>query len=323
MDRQLQTWLSDRGAQRRTQRSIDRFGRDWDDGPVQRRFDAAMAALPDESAETVAEAVRALFADDFWVDSLVGGLAGELGEDPFFEPPFRSINTDIHAGLIVYEDERLTIAAGVTNVARLAAKKTTPRGATSIGFTGRVTVLKFVQAGDALLSFWEAPEITASFTAADAGQCRKTGERRLADGDILVVDGRRRTYVIEQARANLLVLQAEITRDQAPLNVEYDSASLAYVGCSANGDGASRIQMITTLLRKLDCDGAFDAVAAFLGHEDFFVRWHVMKELLGIDAAAALPHLRRMAATDPHPDARRAARKVLDRLETPRAERAA
>ena len=42
-----------------------------------------------------------------------------------------------------------------------------------------------------------------------------------------------------------------------------------------------------------------------------------MKELLGLDAAAALPHLKRMAATDPHPDPRRAARAVLDRLERP------
>ena len=322
-EQELQTWLSDRDRQRRTQRAIDRFGRDWDHGPVQQRFDAAMAALPEESAEAVAEAVRVLFADDSWVDALIGGLAGRLREDPFFEPPFRAINSDIHAGLIVYEDERVSIAAGVTNVARLAAKKTARRGATSVGFTGRVTVLKFVHAGDALISFWEAPEITAGFTAAEAGQCARADEQRLADGDILVIDGRRRTYVIEQARANLLVLQAEINRDQAPLSVEYDSASLAYVGCSATGDGASRIQMITTLIRKLDCEGGFEPVAAFLDHQDFFVRWHVMKELLGIDAKAALPHLRRMAARDPHVEARRAARAVLDRLDTPDASRAA
>jgi hypothetical protein len=48
-----------------------------------------------------------------------------------------------------------------------------------------------------------------------------------------------------------------------------------------------------------------------------------MKELLGIDAGAALPHLRRMAAHDPHPDTRRAARSVLDRLEKTAAARQA
>ena len=115
----------------------------------------------------------------------------------------------------------------------------------------------------------------------------------------------------------MVLLQATIAVDQAPLCVEYDSATGAYLGCSATGDTSSRIQMITTLLRKLDHQAAFPAIAGFLDHPDFFVRWHVMKELLGLDAQTALPHLKRMAASDPHPDPRRAARLVLDRLEQP------
>ena len=115
--------------------------------------------------------------------------------------------------------------------------------------------------------------------------------------------------------ANNREFLAEIAVDQAPLSVEYDSATGVYVGCSATGDTSSRIQMISTLFRKLGRNDAFPAIAAFLDHSDFFVRWHVMKELLGIDTAAALPHLKRMAATDPHPDPRRAARTVLDRIE--------
>ena len=111
------------------------------------------------------------------------------------------------------------------------------------------------------------------------------------------------------------MVQASIAVDQAPLSAEYDSVTGAFVACAANGDTSSRIQMITTLLRKLDHQAAFPAIADFLHHADFFVRWHVMKELLGLDAEAALPHLKRMAATDPHPEPRRAARLVLDRIE--------
>jgi hypothetical protein len=315
-EQDLHDWLASRQRQRRTDRAVGAFVHHWNCGPVQRRFDAAMASLPAQSAEAAAEAARALFADDAWVDALIEGLTGQLAGDPFFDPPFRTINSDVHNGLLVFEDQRMSIAVGVSGVADLAAKKNAKRGPTSVGFTGRVSVLKFIKGGDALLSFWEAPRIAADFTAAAAGRCRRSGEKRLADGDMLTIDGRREGYVIEQARANLLVVQAEISLDQAPLKVEYDSASLAYVGCSANGDGASRIQMLTTLLRKLDCAAAFPAVAAFLDHPDFFVRWHVMKELLGLDAATALPHLKRMAARDPHPEVRRAARSVLDRIET-------
>jgi len=320
---ELQDWLAEGARQRRTQAAINAFSREWRSGAIHRRFDEMIAALPEQSAEALAEAVRALFADDRWVDGLIAGLADGLRDDNFFDPPFAAINSDVHSGLVVFDDERVAIAAGVTGRSDLAAKKSGKRGATSIGFTGRVTVIKFVKAGGARLSFWEADPIGAGFTAAGAGRCRPAGMRAIEDGEILVIDGRRQSYVIEQARSNMVVLQAEIALDQAPLRVEYDSATLDFVACSASGDSASRIQMITTLLRKLDCATAIPAMAGFLDHPDFFVRWHVMKELLGLDARAALPHLKRMAARDPHPEARRAARSVLDRLDAPTPRRAA
>ena len=321
--RQLEDWLTDRARQRRSRAGADAFALGWNEGPIHRGFEAALADLPEQSAEALAGAVGVLFADDAWVDALIAGLAAKLRDDPFFDPPFRALNSDVHGGLIVFEDERLSIAAGVSARADLAAKKNVKRGATSIGFTGRVSVIKFLKSGGARLAFWEAPPITSGFSAAAAGRCAPVGTREPADGEILVVDGRRQSFVIEHARANILLLQAEISLDRAPLSVEYDSVSRGYVGCSANGDGASRIQMITTLLRKLDCAAAVPAMTALLDHPDFFVRWHVMKEMLGLDAAASLPHLRRMAARDPHPEPRRAARAVLDRLDAPRPRRAA
>jgi HEAT repeat protein len=320
---QFQHWLSDRERQDRTERAIKAFAQAWRRGPTQQRFALAAAALPERSAEALAEAVRALFADDDWIGTAIDGLAAKLGADPFFAPPLPHLNSDVHSGLIVFEDEAMSITVSVASAVQLAAKKTAKRGPTSIGFTGRVSVLKFVKAGGARLSLWEAPPITADFAAASAGRCRCVEERDLVDGEILVVDGRRQGYVIEQVRTNFVVVQAEIRLDQAPLSVEYDSASLGYVGCSATDDGASRIQMMTTLLRKLGCAEAFEPIAALLDHPDFFVRWHVMKELLGIDAEAAFPHLKRMAARDPHPDVRKSARAVLDRFDAARPSKAA
>ena len=312
----LQDWLRSRASQRATQRGVKDFASTWNAGSAKAAFDQALATLPEESAEAIADAVVGLFGDDDWVDSLIAGLSARLRADPFFDPPFLAINSEVNAGLIAFQDPRVSIAAGVTRLADLAARKTAKRGATSIGFSGRLTVVKFVRASGARLGFWEAPEIKPGFNAAEAGQCRPTGSRPVADGEILVIDGRRQSYVVEHAEGNLMIVQAEITLDQAPLSVEYDSASHDFVGCSANGDGASRIRMMTTLLRKLDCTAAFPTIAQFLDHEDFFVRWHVMRELLGLDAEAALPHLKRLAARDSHADVRRAARQVLDRLES-------
>ena len=314
---ELRAWCHDKAAQRLARLDADAFATDWNQGPANTAFAEAMARLEAPSAEKVADAIRALFADDLWVDRLIAGLADALRRDPYFEPPFRHINSDVHRGLIVYEDDNVSVAAGVTSLAALAEKKGRKTGRSSIAFSGQVEIFKFVQAGGARLSLWEAPAITQAFTAAEAGRCRATGEHCLADGDILVVDGRRQSFVIEHASANLVVLQATAKPDRAPVSVEYDSGTREYVGCSAADDSASRIQMITTLLRKLDCAAAFPAIAEFTGHPNFFVRWHVMRELLGLDARAALPHLKMMAASDPHAETRRAARKLLERVEAP------
>ena len=314
---ELRAWIENPDRQRAARLMADAVATRWADGPVHQRFGAAMSAVGTRNAEGVAQAVRELFASDSWVDTLLDTLAEAMRTDPFFEPPFRHINSDVHGGLIVYEDDLVSIAAGVSPVARLAAKKNGPRGSTSIAFSGQLSVMKFVKAGSARLSLWKAPRISDAFTAAEAGRCERAGERVLTDGEVLTIDGRSETFVIEHASSNLVVLQATAKPDQAPVSVEYDSATREYVGCSAADDSASRIQMITTLLRKLDCAAAFPAIAEFLTHPSFFVRWHVMRELLGLDAAAALPHLRRMAASDPHPETRRAARAVLERAEAP------
>lgn len=319
----LEIWLGDRPSQRRTRAAVDAFARAWNDGPAHRAFGAALAGLDVPAAEDVAAVVENLLADDFWVDFLVDGLVEALGEDPYFDPPFAHLNSDIHNGLVVYEDDYVSIAAGVTSAHQLAAKKNAKGGARSIAFSGQLTLFKFVRAGGALLSFWEAPAITEAFSAPKAGRCARAGERKLRDGEMVVVDGRRQAFVIEHATANMVVLQATVKPGRAPLAVEYDSETLGFVGCSAADDTASRIQMIATLLRKLDCAAAFPAIAAFLDHPNFFVRWHIMRELLGLDARAALPNLREMAAHDPHPETRRAATAALARVEAQLAPRKA
>ena len=314
----LRDWTFDPSRYRQSEKAIGAFARDWNAGPANRRIAAAMAAVSEPTAERVADAVRRLFDDHEWVDHLIDRLAGAMRRDPFFVPPFRHINSDVHQGLIVYEDELVSIALGVSGAAQLAAKKSAPRSATSIGFSGQVGVLKFVKAGGARLSFWEAQRIDSEFSGTDAGVCARLSEREVVDGEALVVDGRHQSFVIEQARSNIVLLQATVKPDQAPLSVEYDSVSHEYVGCSAADDSASRIQMIATLLRKLDCGAAFPAIASFLDNPNFYVRWHVMRELLGLDAEAALPHLRRMAERDPHVENRRAAASVLASIEAGR-----
>jgi hypothetical protein len=312
----LRSWLDDKAVRQRTRADVDRFAADWNEGARHRAFAAAMAGLPSRDEGAVADAIGAFFEDEGWVGDLIESLAAAMRDDPFFEPPFRHIHSEVHRGLVLFEDDLVSVAVGVTDIPRLAARKAAGGGRGSILFSGQTEIFRFLKAGAARLAFWSAPPIASDFSAATAGKCERTGVRAIVDGEMLRVDGRRESFVVEHAQASLLLLQASVKPDGAPVSVEYDSATCEYLGCSAADDSASRIQMITTLLRKLGCAAAFPAIAAFLDHPSFFVRWHVMRELLGLDAAAALPHLKRMAARDPHPEARRAARTVLDRLES-------
>lgn len=315
--KELRAWLQDRDRRHETKQAVDLFRADWPGQPVHRLFGAAMAALRDPRAADVVATIRNLFADDAWVDVLVASIAAAMRGEPFFLPPFTTIKSEVHNGLLVYEDAHVQIAAGVSQAAQLAAKKIGKNGG-SVNFNGQVTILKLIRAGGATLSFWEAPPITGAFSAANPGTCRRVGERKVADGEVLVIDGRSQSYVIEHAAANLLALQAAIKTDQAALSVEYDAVTGAYLGCSAVDDSDSRIQMMATLLRKLGGgDAAFAAIAPFLDHPRFFVRWHAMRELLGIDARAAQPRLAAMAVRDPHPEVRTAAQATLDRLRAP------
>lgn len=312
---ELRLWTGDRARQRATQAAIEALRADWRTGPVHQHFTALMAGIRRKTAATIAEAFWTLFENDAWVDVLIDSLARPMRADPYVQPPFPALTSEINSGLVVYEDSHVTVAASLCRASQLAAKKHGSTGAGSINFSGQVSILKFVKAGGATLSFWEAPPITADFAAAKAGICRRTGSRRVTDGTLLVIDGRSQSYIVDHAAANLLVLQAVIKADQAPLAVEYDAETGAYLGCSAADEADSRIQMLATLVRKLDRDDAFDQVAAHLGHPRFFVRWHVMRELVGMDARAALPHLRRLAKIDPHGDVRQAAAAALAQVE--------
>ncbi len=312
---ELLAWAHDRACQRDTQRAVNAFGADWPKRAVHQHFAAAIGCLRDPGLAEIVDTVRRLIESDAWVDVLVAALAQPLRDDPFFLLPFQSLSSELHSGLLVYEDDHVQIAASVGHAAQLAAKKAGSSGG-SINFSGQINVLRFLRAGGAWLSFWEAPPITENFSASNAGLCRHVASRRIADGETIVVDGRSQSYIVDHASANFLLLQAAIKTGQAPLGVEYDAATGRYLGCSATGDADSRIQMMTTLLRKLGGgEAAFRAVADLLDHPRFFVRWHAMRELLGIDPSAALPRLKTMAARDPHPDVRAAAVATLTRIE--------
>lgn len=246
------------------------------------------------------------------VDGFLASLIGAAARDPYFRPPLPQTTTDVSAGLALFDDPRLWVAAAVTRVDAIAAWKLAKAGPASITFTGSLFAMKFLKAGGATLSFWSAPEADAAFSAERSGRCRFVGRRVIEDGEVLVMDGRTESFVFEHAVSDIVHVQAQIRVDAGPLLVEYDSDTMEFVGVSSTDEASSRTQMMITLLRMMGRADAAPLIEKVLASPHFYTRWHAMREYLALDADAALPFLIRMAGHDPHADVRSAARRTLE-----------
>lgn len=307
----LAAWLADRDAQKRSQDRVEACARHWGRQPLMTGLERELSELPEKTPEAVLRIARAFMDRTGDLDAMVDDLLTASAKDPFFRPPFHPMTNDIHTGLLLYHNPELSIALGVTGVDMLAAKKIGSRGPTSIGFTGITTLFRYLKAGDATISFWEAPPITGDFVAAEAGRARLTGRRRIKDGDEVLIDGRCQSFVIEHATADMVYFQAMVRPGAAPLAAEYDSETLTFVSASSTDEASSRVQMMVSLLRTMEREDALPLIVEALESPHFYTRWHIMRELLAMDADAALPPLRRMAASDPHPEVRAAAQQTL------------
>jgi hypothetical protein len=307
----LAAWLADPEAQSRSFKSVHDCAQKWGRHPLVTDTERALAALEEKTPEAVLDVARAFLDRKQDIEALMDELLASSARDPFFHPPFHPMSSDIHDAFLLYHDSDLSIAMGATAVDLLAAKKAGPRGATSIGFTGVTTLYRFLRAGGATLSFWEAPPITDLFDSSRAGQVRFVERRAIQDGEEMVIDGRHQSFVIDHASSDMILLQALVRVDAAPVSIEYDSKTMSFIGASSTDEASSRVQMMVSLLRTMEREDAVPLIVEALDSPYFYTRWHIMRELLALDADAALPHLRRMAASDPHPEVRATAGQTL------------
>lgn len=307
----LAAWLGDRAGQKTTRAGVEAFVRKWNGDRILGDLHPELTGLVNPGRDRVVDLARRMF-DRIPVDDILQELIGHCRVDPFFLPPLQPLTGEVHSGLLLFHHEQLSVGLGVTSLDMLAAKKAFRRGSASIACTGVSNLFRYIRSGNALISFWEAPHIGEGFRAEEAGQCRLIDRRRIADGEEFLVDGSCESFVVEHATSDIVYLQATIQAGAAPLTVEYDSDTLSFVNASSTDEASSRVQMMATLLREMDRDDAVPVLRELLKTPHFYTRWHIMRELLALDAEAALPDLRRMAGGDPHPEVRAAARQTLD-----------
>lgn len=176
----------------------------------------------------------------------------------------------------------------------------------SVGFAGNRGLYRLLSPRpvDAILAY--APP--------GATRCRSR-TIRWQPGRMIALDERRLSLRLLPQEHPVLLLRARIERTPPLPQRRYALATGAPLRTVQGDDGFARSAMLLSLLREAGARSAVPAMIDMLAQKDANARWVVMRELLALDARAGLPHLRAMAAQDPHSPVRAAAQAVLDRLE--------
>ncbi|HEX8667105.1 MAG TPA: hypothetical protein VF727_01875 [Allosphingosinicella sp.] len=303
----LGEWLESPVQQAATAAAAEELRRRWYRQPAVRALSDAVAADP----ATLLDAARRFVLEAPGITALLDELIAAAASDPFFRPPFRAAVSEIHSGFLIFDSPELAVSLGTVSLEALAAKKIAGEGRGSIIFSGERNIVRFLRAGGARLAFWRAEPAGPDFTLEAAGECRLVGRRCVADGETIELDARSESFIIERASTDLVLLQANLRPLGPALAVEYDATTRQAISASNADEGESRLEMMVTLLRLLGADEALPLVSRTMSGVGFQTRWHLMRELLAWDAAAALPVLASLAEHDPHPEVRGAAAQTL------------
>lgn len=311
---ELSTWLQHRAAQLATAERVEEVAQMLRRLPCLASLEAKLDEAKGAGADSVLALAEEFIARSSGLEEILEVLIAAAKGDPFYRPHFGLASSEVHSGLLLFEEPALTLTLAIMNADAIAAKRANRKGGASLVFTGRRLLFRFLRGGGATLSFWEAPRIEASFTASASGRCRLVERRRIEDGETVHIDGRRFTFIVEEAEQDIVFVEAETSLDAGPLSVEYDSATLRFIGASSTDEASSRTQMMLALLRIMDRQDAAPLFRNMLGSDHFYARWQTMREFLALDAEAALPHLREMAAADAHSEVRQVAAQTLAQL---------
>jgi hypothetical protein len=306
MNHDLALWLADPVAQRRSRQAMEDAAGAVARLPAFAAVASGLGAAEREGADSVLALARALLDDEGAVRACLDLMIATAARDPFFRPPLRAVGGEVQSGLLLFHRPALTVQLTAMSAEGIAEKRfRRGAGPASIFFTGQRSVFRFLDSGGATLSLWEVPEIDARFAAERSGRCRLVGRRRNA-------------FLVEDAPRDLVYVQAATPLGAGPVTAEYDWATRRLVGTSSTDDASSRIQLMLTLLRASGRRDAAPLFADLAASGPFHARWQAMREFLGLDAEAALPSLRAMAAGDPHPEVRAAAAETLAALLDPK-----
>jgi hypothetical protein len=274
--------------------------------------DAALALLEQatagaEAADDEAEAIAALmplFLDLGWLHALAVSATRSLSADPCHLFGLTAMTSGPLQQLIFASGPRASVTLGT--LGRIDA----PRAPSTHSFVGNHSLLRLLSADPldgrlALLSHRTAT-------------CRDRAIRVVPDR-LYAMDERRRVLWIAPPERQALFLRARVRSRPAPLVGTYRLGENRPHSLANGDDGLARSLALVEVLRVLGAPPPMEALRSLLPRAHGAQRWQIMREMLALDTADALPDLGGMAAHDGDPALRGAAQRILSRLSHPKA----
>lgn len=255
------------------------------------------------------------FSEDL-VNAVIRRERDACSKNAYYGSNFQPIDGSFFTGIVLATTDDFTAMVLALNGNEIETAKHREEGdVRTISFAGTPSFLKFYKGRGVSLKIWEIDEFDDhSDLAKEAPKPRLTQTLEGADGRSYRFKANESFEYVAEAGANALLLQVQMHNAGAPLALEFDYDDGHLVGASSPDQEPTRLQMLTTALRIFGRTDAFEQMVELLEYPSHFVRWHAMRECIGLDSQRALPHLLKMSKTDPQPSVRRAAVATLNQF---------
>jgi hypothetical protein len=297
------------------QRSVRYYNRDLGFGDLKR----ILAAHPEMPPAEVFRLCDAFFTEDK-IQAIVAEEQRCADLNPFYGSSFQPIGGEFFGGMVLASTDQFTAMLLALDGFEIDLAKQRNGERRTLTFGGQETYLKFYRARDFPLQSWRIPTYGDDDDLAMLDMRFEEGPRHdCKAGDAIHFKANESFEYSSKVGSHALVLQIQMYRGGLPMALEFDFDTRRMVGASSPAQEPTRLQMLATAMRLFDRQDSCEQMERLLEHPSHYVRWHTMREYLGLNFERAWPHLERMRDQDPQAAVRRAAQRTIHMLGDPMA----
>lgn len=234
-----------------------------------------------------------------WIEGLLDNIASPDFDVLELVPQLRAYEDNYFNVLEIFWHSKISIFLSIVDARKAEMFSAPDPNFNVMGFT---TYLCFLKGGPATIRVFDVE-----------GRHPTTQDREVRAGDMIPVRGGRNSMKFLSCKSDLAVLAINVLTTESHDVLRYSAADGKIVKRSTNDAEAQRFFLYSTVLRKMERSDAVNVLVRLLEHNEPTLRWHVMRELLAIDATAAAPHLSKMASSDIDEAVRTTAQMTLER----------